>query len=602
MAQRYKSFDKINGKHPWRDVSADGYYDYPVVYRKDGRVIYFNFELARELGLISKSHQSKMNRQLEDAVLRTFSLRILNEHDWLNRKRFPRDGLEERLYMATRYLQLQHDCKRGSTSGDGRAIWNGYIKRGKKVFDVSSRGTGVTILSPGVQEARKPLKTGSNEQGYGSGLAETDEMLAGAVLSEIFYRQGFPTERTLAVIDYGDKTSVGVRCAPNLIRPAHLFRYLKSDQHKELKGSFDYFLKRQSVNGTWDLPKSGRRRYEKALNNLMKMYARLAALMEEEYIFNWLAWDGDNVLMDGSMLDYGSIRQFAAKHNKYRYDDVSRYSTNLTEQKREAKYLIQQFAQVIDFIISGEKKNIKEFDEHEILKQYEIEFLHQRQRRMLWRIGFLPDQIDDLIANHQNKVVAFRELLNYFEDVKTVKGETFVPDGIDHPPVFLVRHILREFPQFLLSNRTEGEWPIMSEDLFCKIMAASYVDQKDIELTRVKKDKAFEFQKCYQDLIFAVSRKRWKTLEQVSERAVVINYEYRSTGDGLTWIVNEAVEAVKSTNIDEFQEAIERFIQSQVLIPGKWKPIRPQELKGSSIKARLLRMMMENLELYSENI
>ena len=30
------------------------------------------------------------------------------------------------------------------------------------------------------------------------------------------------------------------------------------------------------------------------------------ALLEEEYIFNWLAWDGDNILASGAILDYGS--------------------------------------------------------------------------------------------------------------------------------------------------------------------------------------------------------------------------------------------------------------------------------------------------------
>jgi len=38
----------------------------------------------------------------------------------------------------------------------------------------------------------------------------------------------------------------------------------------------------------------------------------MAAVLEEEYIFNWLAWDGDNLLASGAILDYGSIRQFAA--------------------------------------------------------------------------------------------------------------------------------------------------------------------------------------------------------------------------------------------------------------------------------------------------
>jgi hypothetical protein len=55
--------------------------------------------------------------------------------------------------MATRYLQTQHRNKQGKTSGDGRSIWNGYLKSDNLTFDISSRGTGATILSPGAQEA-----------------------------------------------------------------------------------------------------------------------------------------------------------------------------------------------------------------------------------------------------------------------------------------------------------------------------------------------------------------------------------------------------------------------------------------------------------------
>jgi len=48
-------------------------------------------------------------------------------------------------------------------------------------------------------------------------------------------------------------------------------------------------------------------------------------VLEEEYVFNWLSWDGDNMLASGAILDYGSIRQFAAKQDKYRFKDVDRY-------------------------------------------------------------------------------------------------------------------------------------------------------------------------------------------------------------------------------------------------------------------------------------
>jgi uncharacterized protein YdiU (UPF0061 family) len=610
----YKKFEKIDGTHPWRKVSPNGYEDYPVRFRKGGRVIFFNFPLAREMGLIPKNQPAQMNPRLEETLLKTFSLQILNEHDWMNKKRFPKDGYEDRLYMATRYLQIQHDDKQGRTSGDGRSIWNGVIRTRSMTYDISSRGTGTTILSPGAQETARPLPTGNGQYGYASGLADLDEMLASAIISEIFYRENIPTERCLAVIEYKDRTAIGVRCAPNLIRPAHIFRYLKAGNWEETKASFDYFLKRQKRNRIIHFPLRGKKQYVLALDYLAKTYARLAAIMEEEYIFNWLSWDGDNMLASGGILDYGSIRRFAAKNSKYRYEDVDRFSSCLTEQKRWARMMIQTFAQAVDFIITREKTNLRNFDEHSCLTLFDQCFQEERQKVLLTKMGFTDEQITTIRIHHHDKVEAFRKVLNYFEDIKTVDGEQKVPDGIDHPPVFLIRNIIRELPVFLLKNfkphipqhgdTSEGlRWSLMPAEDFCKIMAASYVHEKDLELTDHRKLKAIEFQELYQDLITAIDpNHEEETLKGIVKRSSVINYTYRSTGDGLTWIVNEAIGAKDKMKQQEIQEAIDRFIASQVLIPGKWKPIKEAELKGASMKARLLRKMQENLELYKDAI
>lgn len=250
----YEKFEELNGSHPWRQVSPDAYIDYQARLRPNGRVTFFNFPLAREIGLIPEDHPAQINDLLEQAILRTFSLRIINEYDLSQRKKYPPESVKPYPYMATRYLQLQHRNKQGKTSGDGRSIWNGCLKNGDLTFDVSSRGTGATILSPGAQEAPEPVQTGDEKYGYASGLADLDEMLGSAIMSEVFYRQGIPTERTLAVIDYGDGTAIGVRTAPNLVRPAHIFRYLKQGRHAELKASLDYFIQREVDNGFWKLP------------------------------------------------------------------------------------------------------------------------------------------------------------------------------------------------------------------------------------------------------------------------------------------------------------------------------------------------------------
>src|SRR5262249_634423 len=374
------------GTHPWREVGPDGYVDYQARYRPNGRVLYFNFPLAREMQLIPANHPNTINKELEQVILETFSLQIINGYDLKLGKKIPPDSVKPLPYMATRYLQTQHKNKQGKTSGDGRSIWNGYLRTKKLVFDVSSRGTGATILSPGAQKADGIVQTGDESYGYSSGLAELDEMLGSAVMSEIFYRQGIPTERCLAVIGFQDGTAIGVRSAPNLIRPAHIFRYLKQGRHAELKASVDYFIEREVENGFWQVPRKGCERYEKALDYLARSYGKMAAVLEEEYIFNWLAWDGDNMLASGAILDYGSIRQFAAKHDKYRFKDVDRYSASLTEQRYWARQIVQSFAQAMDFILSGQKRNLREFKDHECLSTFDTAFHRETDYRVLWRL------------------------------------------------------------------------------------------------------------------------------------------------------------------------------------------------------------------------
>ena len=149
MARTYARFDLLDGSHPWRDTAPDGYVDYPARVRNGGRVLYFNFPLARELGLVPAAHNDKMNARLEAKILQTFSLQIVNEYDIAHPERMKDALMKPRAYMATRYLQLQHKDKCGRTSGDGRSVWNGTIEANGIRFDVSSRGTGATILSPG---------------------------------------------------------------------------------------------------------------------------------------------------------------------------------------------------------------------------------------------------------------------------------------------------------------------------------------------------------------------------------------------------------------------------------------------------------------------
>ena len=84
----YEKFNEVDGRHPWRSVSPDGYVDYQARYRPHGRVLYFNFPLAKEMGLIPPEHPATINKDLEQIILDTFSLQIINEYDLQQGKKF----------------------------------------------------------------------------------------------------------------------------------------------------------------------------------------------------------------------------------------------------------------------------------------------------------------------------------------------------------------------------------------------------------------------------------------------------------------------------------------------------------------------------------
>lgn len=579
--------------------------DYPARYRPGGRVAYFNFPLARELGLVPSGHPARLNARLETRILETFSLQIINEYDRAHPEGVKGARVKPKPYMATRYLQLQHKDKRGRTSGDGRSIWNGSLEANGMCFDVSSRGTGATILSPGASEAGKPLPTGDEAHGYASGTADLDEMLGSALMSEIFYRQGIPTERCLAVIDYGDGTSIGVRTAPNLIRPAHIFRYLKLGLREGLERSLTHFFARQEANGTWKLPAGREARMAAGLDRIARSYGKLSAVMEEDYIFNWLSWDGDNVLADGSILDYGSIRQFAAKSDKYRYEDVDRYSTCLTEQRYWARLMTQAFAQAADFILTGTKKPLKGFREAPCLRAFDAAFGEERDRRLLWRLGFDATSCERLLATARGSITEFRRALAYFEDLKVVKGPERLPDGITHRPVFLIRSLLRELPRFWSRAGLSAD---LDPDRFCRIMAASYAAKRDLEVSPARAAHTREFQEGYRKLmrLAAEGSKQFESPEQVlqvlAERSSVINHPHRLTGDGLVWIINQVIALKDKLGWAELQQAMDTFIDSQVLIPGQWRPLPDAELRSSRPKGRLLRKIHQDLKNYRETV
>jgi hypothetical protein len=509
-------------------------------------------------------------------------------------KRFDPETIKPKKYMASRYLQLQHSNKKGKTSGDGRGIWNGTVENRGKIWDVSSRGTGVTCLAPGAVAAGKPLQTGGTEFGYGCGKAEIDELYGAALLAEMMHLQGLQTERVLCLIDLGKGYGIGVRAALNLIRPAHLFLYLKQNRVKELKASIDYFIDRQVRNGRWKPKSRGPAIYDELAEEVSRSFAGFTARLDIDYIFAWLDWDGDNVLADAGIIDYGSVRQFGLRHDQYRYDDVERFSTNLNEQRQKARLIVQLFCQIADVLRARPKQTIKAYSNHAIVKKFDQQFTTDRAHRLLYRIGFNQIQRENILKE-TGLFEEFDKVFSYFERAKVSGTVRKVPDGVNHPALFDVRAICRILPTHFLKN---GIDKILPEDDFFKTLLSSLAKSKDMRRRPKHTRLIKKFQEIYIKMLKASSGSSHLKLilPGIAARAQKLNNEDRITGNALIQIVDEILcQRRKGVKHETVQAWIEQLVFAYVGYPevqaGNFYPRTPRSIPQPDVLEKLLELV-----------
>jgi uncharacterized protein YdiU (UPF0061 family) len=605
----YPGFRQIDGRHPLRLAVPGGFVDYAARRKSGGEVFYFNFALAREMGLIPASHPDTLNSKLCRAILDTFSLEIINEYDIIHKTRIPEKDILANEYMATRYLQLQHKDKRGLNSGDGRSIWNGCFtdrRAGKSIsWDISSCGTGATRLSPAASYEGRFIKTGDPAVSYGCGRADLDEGVGAALNSEIFYYNNIPTERTLAIIAFKDKSSINIRASRNLLRPAHFFHHVKQNDYRGLKGAVDYYIDRQTGNGDWPQLPENADRYRLFLERVATYFGKAAGIFEMEYVFCWMDWDGDNILIDGGIIDFGSVRQFGLFHSEYRYEDVDRFSTTICEQKNKARYIVQTFAQIADFLATGNRKPIRNFRRDPALKIFSQTYERTRDELILYKMGFDQSQIRALMNDARSRVLiqSFRSLCRYFENAKSGKGPRKVGDGITRDAIFCLRDILRELPLLYAT----GDAASISPETFVNIVKSNYAGKKDLILSPGRREKTRQFQAAYKKLVDRVVRlsggNRQGVLETMAVRSSLINRYDRATGDALISVTDSLIKNKSKFTGTMLSRIIRSFVEQQILRPEYFEQglASKNTTKGMQSK-RLMEAMLKAVEACCEGI
>ena len=535
--RRYSRIESIDGRHPLKGAAPSAVVPYPVKRRRDSEIAFFNFDLAREMGLIPASHPDEMNATLRRVLLDTFSLVIVNEWDEAHGNRPEARDRRAHAYMATRYLQLQHPDKRGFNSGDGRSIWNGVARGRRGSWDVSSCGTGVTRLCPATSAFGRFFKTGNAITDYGCGTAHIDEGIGAALMSESFARNGIQTERVLLVLSLPSGQAINVRVAPNLLRPSHLFGLLRRRQDDDLRQCVLYYAEREMSAGRWPRMSSERAQIRYLAERVAIDFARATATFESEYIFCWLDWDGDNILCDGSIIDYGSVRQFGLYHHSYRFADSDRMSTSIPEQKRKARQIVQRFAQIRDLLLEGSPPALSALGQDRVLKTFDCEFARQERMLFLRQLGFEEDDVSRIEKAAPSCLDTLRKLHKRLERRRSSHGRHRVADGLSWNAVYCMRDILRELPQKLIERADDGS-KLLSAEAFFEIALSDYASRVDRQLTPYRRRMASNYQRAFLELCEWTAGHRHRSLERVlgelAPRAATRNPYARMTGDGLT--------------------------------------------------------------------
>lgn len=311
-------------------------------------------------------------------------------------------------------------------------------------------------------------------------------------------------------------------------------------------------------------------------------FASFAAQLEEHYLFVWLDWDGDNVLMDAGIIDYGSVRHFGSCHNQYRYDDVERFSTNLIEQKRKAKSIVLTMIQTIDYVKTKSKKSLDAFKRHPLLIRFEKQFNQKQLYFFSQKLGFNDVTIAQIMAQPELKrsMLKLFKACRHWENLKTQPSFSKVADGINKNPLCNMRSFYREYPNHKSKNKNA---PLTIDD-FISMTWTQSSPKKTTSLFYKNKSQFENLIKCYDRVVNFVSKLNNSDMTPgLAKQAARWNPSNFLTGNALIHNVDHILE--QYTNFkreDVVQLSVEKIIH---YVSGESSSLRKKSLYEVNSKA-----------------
>ena len=196
-----------------------------------------------------------------------------------------------------------------------------------------------------------------------------------------------------------------------------------------------------------------------------------------------------------------------------------------------------------------------------------------------------------------------------------------LPDGVNRPPTFNVRKLLRELPTFLVSNAAvrnragkgnEGKNELrlsLSVDDMIRLMAAKTAKRSDLKLRGARRVKVERLHALYVRLVNAAQSEESESgfFDYLVSRAYLANRPGRITGNGSEFVVEAVLKAQrKGVSVNDIQTALDLFIASQAANETALKKLSPtspasrRSPKPISIASRSGRLFQELVKIAHE--